>query len=315
LTSLAELSRQVDQLGPARILVQYVPHAFGMRAMNVPLCLWLNARASRHAIWMMFHEVSYPFEPRQPLRHQLLAGMNRIMAMLVASASERIFVSIPRWQGLLVNLGIDRRKIETLPIPSNLPVQVDAGQVAKARQAASAGAEVLVGHFGTYGTHIVTMLDRVVPALLRSCSCRLLLLGRNSDRFAQRICAIDPAFCSRITATGALGAEDLAANVAACDLLVQVYPDGISGRRGTTMAGLALGVPLVSNLGALSEDFWRYSGAVALADAPDPTLIVSQALRLLADEPLRRVLGCRGRELYAQRFDIEHTIDTLLVAD
>jgi glycosyltransferase involved in cell wall biosynthesis len=81
------------------------------------------------------------------------------------------------------------------------------------------------------------------------------------------------------------------------------------------MAGLALGVPLVSNLGALSEDFWRYSGAVALADAPDPTLIVSQALRLLADEPLRRVLGCRGRELYAQRFDIEHTIDTLLVAD
>jgi glycosyltransferase involved in cell wall biosynthesis len=310
--SLPWLSRELDRLGSPRILVEYVPHAFGMRAMNLPLCLWSKARASRNSIRTMFHEVSYPFESGQPMRHQLLAGVNRIMAMLVASASERVFVSIPQWQRLLEDLGVDANRIETLPIPSNVPLRADPAQVAQARRIASSDGELLVGHFGTYGPHIIAILEPVLPSLLRSVPCRVLLMGRNSDAFAQRLGTTDPATAGRITATGALDSDSLASHLAACDLLVQVYPDGISGRRGTTMAALALGVPVVSNLGPLSEDFWRDSGAVALADSPDPAAIVSQVQRLIADESHRRSLGCRGRRLYAERFDIEHTIDTLL---
>ena len=42
---LAALDAGLRRLpGPARILVQYVPHAFGWKAMNVPFCLWLRAR-------------------------------------------------------------------------------------------------------------------------------------------------------------------------------------------------------------------------------------------------------------------------------
>src|SRR4051794_16529358 len=38
--------------GPeCRILVQYVPQAFGCRGMNVPLCLWLRRCGRRRDVW------------------------------------------------------------------------------------------------------------------------------------------------------------------------------------------------------------------------------------------------------------------------
>jgi glycosyltransferase involved in cell wall biosynthesis len=116
----------------------------------------------------------------------------------------------------------------------------------------------------------------------------------------------------QLLASGSLEPEEAAAHLAACDLLVQIYPDGISGRRGTLMAGLALGVPIVSNLGALSEDFWRESDAIALACSPAPAEVLAQVERVIADESLRLNLSKRARELYARRFAIQHTVERLL---
>ena len=50
---------------PDRILVQYVPHAFGYKAMNVPFCAWLACCARQLApVWVMFHEVAFPLRLR-----------------------------------------------------------------------------------------------------------------------------------------------------------------------------------------------------------------------------------------------------------
>ncbi len=43
--SLARMSRELDQFPPPRrLLIQYVPHAYGYKAMNLPFCLWLRSR-------------------------------------------------------------------------------------------------------------------------------------------------------------------------------------------------------------------------------------------------------------------------------
>jgi len=80
-----------------------------------------------------------------------------------------------------------------------------------------------------------------------------------------RLTAQNPHLGIRIAATGELPAEQIPAHLRACDLLVQPFPDGVSSRRTSVMAGLANGVPVVTNLGLLSEPLWRKSGAVALA--------------------------------------------------
>ncbi|MFP2912707.1 glycosyltransferase, partial [Pyxidicoccus sp. 3LFB2] len=122
---LVKLTRGLDGCeGPRRLLLQYVPHAFGMKAMNVPFCAWFAAR-SRDERWVFFHEVVYPWSPRAPLRHQVLAGTTRVMLRLVAGAADRIFVSIPAWAEHLP--ARVRRRAEWRPVPSTLPVEVTAG--------------------------------------------------------------------------------------------------------------------------------------------------------------------------------------------
>ena len=97
LRGLRWLDRELARDRPDRILVQYVPHAFGLKAMNLPFAAWVAARARRVApIWVMFHEVAFPFV-RRPLRHNLLAVVNRVMARAVAGAADRVLVSIPSW--------------------------------------------------------------------------------------------------------------------------------------------------------------------------------------------------------------------------
>jgi hypothetical protein len=298
--SLAQLSSEV---GDARILVQYVPHAFGMRAMNLPFCLWLNARSSRNETWTMFHEVAFPFDG-QPMRRQAIAVANRAMAALVAGASQRIFVSIPGWIPILANLGIESERIVESPIPSNLPLC--------ARSRVAHGEDAVIGHFGTCGAWITPILDRVLPELLKHSRRRLMLIGKGSCGYRARFCARHAKLAHVISATGATTAEEVATQLASCDVLLQVYPDGISGRRGSAMAGLALGVTIVSNLGWLSESFWRESNAVALAPSPDPGEIIATVEAVLADQLRRKQLSARGRQLYAERFGIERTIDRLL---
>src|SRR5699024_933009 len=145
---------------PPRLLVQYVPHAFGYKAMNVPLCLWLAARGRRFPLSVMFHEVAFPLRPGQPLRHQLLARVNRYMARLLTRSSARVFASTPQWGELLAQIVRVPVPFEWVPIPSNLPTDAEPERVRTARdQFLPAGsADVLIGHFGTYGPATLDLL-------------------------------------------------------------------------------------------------------------------------------------------------------------
>ena len=91
--------------------------------------------------------------------------------------------------------------------------------------------------------------------------------------------------------------------------MVQPYPDGVSGRRTSTMVALAHGCAVVTNVGELSETIW-HGGVVriALDDASD---MAGALAELLADEPQRSRLGSRGRALYESTFALERVVDVL----
>ena len=130
--ALYELDKAIGGRSAGRVLLQYTPHAFGWKAMNFPFVLWVWRRA-RH-LDVMFHEVAYPFEPGQPLKHKLLAASNRLMASLLLRAAERVFATIPAWTPLLRRLAARFPEPCWAPIPSNLPTKVDAAAVAKLRK-------------------------------------------------------------------------------------------------------------------------------------------------------------------------------------
>jgi glycosyltransferase involved in cell wall biosynthesis len=299
---------------PGRVLVQYVPHAFGMKAMNLPFVLWLYARRKMD-IAVMFHEVAFSIRRSQPLRHNLLGAANKVMAAVAAHAARRIFVSTVSWEEPLRALVPKNAQIVCLPMPSNIPVVKDPDGIAAVRRNFSTTTDPLVGHFGTFGGAIAGLLDKILPRLLDEVpEANAILIGRNSERYRTAIARERPWLARRIHASGSLPPCEVSMCISACDLLVQPYPDGITTRRTSAMVGLAHGRAIVTNGGRLTEPIWSERRAVALAPAADVSAAAALARDFLSNTLRRERLAKSGMRLYADSFDISHTIASLRVA-
>jgi glycosyltransferase involved in cell wall biosynthesis len=295
----------------SRILVQYVPHMYGCKAMNLAFCSWLRLRVRRP--WVMFHEVAFPIQRGQKLKHNFLGGVTRVMAALVAAAAERIFVSVPRWQSVLRSCCGVRRPAQWLPVPSNMPTQADADAVRRLRADLVPSADgVLVGHFGSLREELAVLLLEVLPPLLRRDDARrALLIGKDSPWFAQQWRQQAPDLAPRLEARAGLSAAAVAEHLAACDLLIQPYLDGVSSRRGSTMAGLALGRPVLTTVGAATESLWQEESLVEMVPLDDRPGVLQRAEDLLRSLAARQQLGRRGQLGYEKNFCCQRTIATL----
>jgi len=313
--SLAALADGIDASGPpSRLVVQYVPQAFGYHGMNLAFCIWLARR--REPVWTMFHEVIFPREPRQPARHRLLATVTRIMAAVVARASERVFVSTPAWADILRSIAPGAPAAEWLPVPSTIPRVGDRNDAHGIVRRYGGNGARLVGHFGSYGPLIARRLEVAIPALLeRAPDASILLLGEGGVALRQRLVDACPALSRRIWATGPLAAREASLHLLACDLMLQPFVEGVTTRRTSVMAALLHGVPTVTTSGRLTEPLWRQTGAVALAPAADPTALAAVASALLADPTARERLGAAGEAAYDRLFDVRHTIAALRRTD
>ena len=293
LRGLGWLDRELARDPPDRILVQYVPHAFGFRAMNLPFAFWVAMRARRLApVWVMFHEVASPLV-RRPMRHNLLAIVNRFMARTLARAADRLLVSIPAWSSLLLQICPRARPGEWLPVPCNVATAADPTAVAAARaRHTSIALAPLVGHFGTFRRSITDLLGPAVVGLLESKpQAEVLFIGRESERYLVEMIAAYPELAQRMAATGELSPAAVAAHLQACDVLLQPYADGVSSRRGSVMAGLANRLPVVTNLGALSEPLWAETSGAMVVSRPDPVALAYASVEVLA-------LSSRAGELW-----------------
>ncbi len=315
---LQALSAGLEETGaPRTILVQYVPQAFGARGMNFRFCRWVQARARerQNDVRVMFHEPYYPFT-RWPLRRNVLALANRAMAVLLLSDIRVAYVSTDAWQRRLRRYAPRARRFVWLPIASSVPAATDEVRVADWRAwLAPESGSCVVGHFGTYGSLVTDLLE---PALARVLSARadvrVCLIGSGGEAFAQHLCRDRPAWKDRVTATESLSADEVAACLKACDVALQPYADGASGRRTTLMAALVNGVPVVTNRGPATEAVWDEGAPVVFAAHRPPELLGDAVLQLLTDPERRRRVGGAGAELYARAFAIAHTVDTLLAS-
>lgn len=295
---------------PRRLLVQWVPHGYGYRSMNVWFCLWLCARAFLRGdeVNLIVHEPFLAFGEGSR-RQDLVAVVHRLMTVMLLASASRVWTTIPKWEECWRPYALGRRvPFGWLPVPSTTPATATASETAATRALYAEAGVPLVGHFGTYGRLITDTLGSLLLRLLsdEGPGCAVLLLGRGSETMREELLRVHPHLASRIHATGTLVPESLSRHLAACDLLLQPYPDGISARRTSVMAGLAHGLAVVTTKGALTESLWEESGAVALAPAGDIEGLAIIVRELLGDANARGELGERARATYALHFDLIH---------
>ena len=311
--------RRVEQAlerfpGPRQLLVQWVPHGYGYRSMNLGFCWWLRNRAVRHGdrVEIMLHEPFLPFRGVS-IRQNAAALVHRLMTVILLRAAELVWMTIPLWEQKWRPYALERRiPFQWLPIPSNIPVIDDPAGIQAVRRRYVAGQGFLIGHFGTFGRPITSVLEPVLRALLAETADQtILLMGRGSHEFREQLVRNQPRWSERIQAAGALPPEDLSRHLSACDLLIQPYPDGVTTRRGSIMAGLNHGKAVVTTHGELTDSFWTNTGALALAESGDTQGCVRLIQQLRADASERLRLGTAARVLYQQRLDVSHTIAAL----
>jgi glycosyltransferase involved in cell wall biosynthesis len=312
---LRRVGEQLDQFpAPRRILVQWVPHGYGYRSLNVRFCLWLWNRARRRGdrVEIMVHEAFLAFGESR--RQDAAALIHRLMTVILLQAAERVWVSIPACERLWRPYALGREvAFQWTPIPSNIPVVRDTAGAQAVRHSFAPNGELLVGHFGTYGAPVASVLEPILLQIARDTPSRLvlLLMGINSEQFRTRLIEKHPALVGTLQATGPLQPEDLSRYITACDFLIQPYPDGASSRRTSLMAGLAHGKPVVTTAGPGTEPVWEDSRAVRLAPAGDAASFAREFAELSADPSARARMGQAAAQLYRDQFDITHTVAAL----
>jgi Glycosyl transferase 4-like domain/Glycosyl transferases group 1 len=307
--SLRNLDQALTSVRPDRVLIQYVPQGFGWQGMNLPFCIWLFARRRRYRVSVMFHEVAVVMMRGKSVRYNAFAMVTHLMAMLMARSAEQIFVSIPAWERWLRPMLTAPQPMMWLPVPSNIPVIGSPRDCSRIRMSYASAGEILIGHFACYGPAVAEPLTAALQRILEGApDRRVLLTGDKNETFQKRFSSIHPDLASRVYAAGRLSDADLSYHLGACDLMIQPYPDGISTRRGSAMACLAHGIPVVTTIGHLTEPLWKESGAVLLSPAGDLEVLAQRTQWLINETSERGRLGAAGKALYEDRFALSNTI-------
>ena len=298
---------------PRRVVVQWVPHGYGRKGLNVAFAAWLRRRArAGDRIDLVVHEPFMDFLGRswlQPVR----ALVQRYMTWSAVQAADRVWMTIPGWEG---RLRFARRRgqpaPQTLPVPGAVPVVRDRAAVAAVRAARLHGKRHLIGYFGDDNGYARRALGATITRLSeRGLESAFVCIGRGSTTLAHALRAGAPPSTVPISATARLPLAELSLHLQACDVLVQPYPDGVSGRRTTTVSALEHAVPVATTIGRWSEPFWSGTAAVEGVPAAAPEELADAIGRLL--EPSRRVAArAAATSLYYERFDPARTMDALL---
>jgi glycosyltransferase involved in cell wall biosynthesis len=307
---LRRAAAHLDALpAPRRLLVQWVPHAFGRRSMNVGFCRWVARRAAAgDRVDLMVHE---PFLPvtLHPGRFAV-AMVHRLMAMQLLRAAARVFVATPAWTPMLRPYAAGRTVPFTwLPEPASVPVI--AAPDARFRADLRVGCSTLIGSFSCHSPYARRMLTDVVPRVLAgSPSAALCLVGAGSVETRDDLVTRSPELAPRIRASGTIDAAAVSHYLSACDVAVQPYVDGICTRHSSAMTVLAHGLPTVTTEGRFTEDVWRGGQPVVLAS--DSAAMAAALTRLIASPGERETLRRRALDLYDSRCDVRHTVAALL---
>lgn len=298
------LARAWDALDERAVLfVQYVPQGFGWKGMNLPFARFLGTRSQR--LWLMLHEIAYPFIPGQSLKHEALALTTRLMLRAATARAERAFVSTPAWEPLFERYAARPRHCEWLPIPATITAR-------EPNTASEPALRPTIAHFGTYGAIVAEPLARiVVPLLAAQPALELVLVGRGSHEFAAALGAREPALAARVRATGAADEARVASELSRAWVTIFPFLEGVTTRRTSLMSALAAGAVIVTTSASCTESVWRRSGGVELVDGCDVPAVVEAVARLLADAPRRAELRARARTLYRERFHLDHAVQTL----
>jgi glycosyltransferase involved in cell wall biosynthesis len=280
------------------IVVQYNPFMYGRWgfAPELPLRLFhVRRRRGRPRIVLMVHE---PFVPMINWRWALMGLWQRSQLRALHAVADVIFASIESWTEMLARWR-PHRPTHHLPVGSNLPDMRAARSKARQRHGAT-GDTVVLAAFGT--AHPGRHLNYIVQAANNVAAGGATVVLQNLGADVPALDELDPRV--RLSQPGYQEPIALARQLAASDVFLAPFIDGVSTRRTTVMAALQHGIATVATDGPLTDGLLRRStSAIRLVPTLRRDLFIEATVRLALQNEDREAVGRAGRQLYEERFD------------
>jgi len=290
LVDAMERTEAEDRL-PGAIVLQFNQFSWGRWGLNPYLPRVMRAikrRWPQVMLGVMFHEKVVPATTWK-FRMMRLWQVPQYNAL--ADIADVRFFSIQRWaeEERARRPARPSEDVVHLPVGSNLPYCPPE----KAKTRAELGIPedaVVCGVFGTaHSSRLLDWVSDAVQALRRlGHDAVVLYIGSGGDA-VRRACEGNlghpgvPVFDQ-----GRLPAEDAAACFPAMDVYLSPFSDGISTRRGSAMAALQHGIPVVTTHGPLTDDIWAHTPGLTLSPVEDgPAGFAASVCRSL-DRPVSR---------------------------
>ena len=259
----SRLDAELASFGPDLVIVAYTPLGYAPRTVGISpaLVLWsirLRSRLGCQAI-LLAHETSLALEYLLQNRELKLAAVATAqMAQFTALALS--FDSV-----LFSNLGAQRAwarllspiasRFRSIRICSNIPYQPSEDPAAELTNAGYSVPSSTILFFGTgHEAVLFDYLEAAFLALLQvESNAGLVIVGMNSARLRE----VRPTLANlgdRVKALGYVGAPQVSLWLQVAKLVLAPLIGGISARKGTVMAALQHGRPVVTTRGSNTLD-------------------------------------------------------------
>ena len=262
--------------------------------------------------FVTFHDLREPY-----LFPKAGARLRRWAVNHLAERAAGVITTDPADASELEQRGIVRT-LTTIPIGSNIAPTPPAGYDRELWRLALGvqPTELLLGYFGflNHSKGGDTLISALAILADRKAKAKLILIGGatgGSD-------PTDAAFAAqidkrirryeledRILRTGFVEAEQVSAALLACDAVVLPYRDGVSFRRGSLLAALAHGCPVITTTPARPMPELRDGENMRLVPPESAPALVLAVTGLLDAPAVRARLG-QGARALAARFDWAH---------
>ena len=318
-SSLRVIKNVTREFEPDVVHIQYQTGAFGMHPAIDFLPRYFRfrsgdvGRAPRRGlayprVVTTFHDlrVPYLFPKAGPVRGWVTRELARSSDAVVVTNAEDYDAIIPH-----------STHCALIPIGSNVPtvLPADFDRAAWRMRYGVTENETLLCYFGFLNESKGG--ETLIRALAQSPKAKLTMIGGQvgaSDptnaAYLEKVRALISklGLTDRVSWTNYTSPEIVTANFLASDICVLPYRDGASYRRGTLMAALAHGMPIVTtaprDVGAIHESplpRLRDGENCLLVPPDDPTALALTILHAMASPELRAKIGAGAREL-AQHF-------------
>lgn len=266
------------------IHVQYTPELYGRGSCLKLLPLALTLRGGPPVV-LAPHTLIGGYPLATALAPFLVGFCRRII-----STNEEVSYLISKY------LTPFRGRTREIPIGSNIPaflIDKTQARFALRTELGLAAGEILLAHFGFVypGKGLETLFAAL--GILRAAGVQLKLavvgdVWPGSEDYSGKLRRLsrELGISDYVVWLGRCQPDRVGAVLSASDIYVVPYDEGISTRRGTLMAGIAYGLPIISTHSTLPSRWLRHNENVLLVPRKDPQALAEAIQALIASPSL-----------------------------